>query len=135
MFAEVLVDVGDGLTEDAVDRRPGAGHGGIDGTHVVELVLDGCDFGIGAEDTWLEIIRDAVAPLLDGAAYQRREGDVRSLWRHARVSFPCRHADGRFHQDDVHSFEAQVYGRELVAYARGQYGSVLDEEGAVSSQA
>ena len=55
-----------GILEDAKDGGAAAGHGGIDGTKIVEPLLDGFYFWVEGKDALLEVVGQFVAPGLYG---------------------------------------------------------------------
>ena len=55
-----------GFLEDAEDGGAAAGHGCVDGTEIVELLLDGSYLRVECKDTLLEVIGQFVAPGLNG---------------------------------------------------------------------
>lgn len=74
---EVLSDV-NGLMEESEDGTAGTGHGGVDGTEVVESLLDGTDLGVDGEDAALKVVGEQVAPRLDGLHDDIAAADLRT---------------------------------------------------------
>ena len=125
----------DGTAEEAEDGGTAARHGGIDGSEVVESLLDGCNLGVQDEDALLEVVHQLLAPRLYGLADDvvatfggLRGGDERE-------GFLRRHRDVGTDYGDMVARQVEVYGLQPLADAFGVGGSAEDEEGAVGAKA
>ena len=64
-FSKMFIHIRYGLLENTENSRTGTGHGSIDSTHIIQLILDGSNFRMIKKDAMFKVIHDTILPLFN----------------------------------------------------------------------
>ena len=93
------------FAEQAEDTAAAAAHGGIHGSTLVEILLDGGYRGVLGEDAPFEVVLHEVGPLANGAQYARSQGMTGRAGTYAGVCLTGGDEIVGFDKHEIHSAE------------------------------
>ena len=122
--------------KEAEEGGAAAGHGGVKGAFVIELLLEGGKGGMCSEDRALEVIDKQIFPLGNIAPEDFLQGKLRYGGNDAAVGLGRRNGDAfRDHDPDPEPGEVEGKRFQDFAAAGAEHGRVVEEKGTVAAQA
>lgn len=125
---------GKGMAGDGEKSTSATGHGCVDGSLLIERVLDAGKLWMEREDASLKVVGQLMAPGGDRLPDDVAAALGRLLGCDEREGVASGDGDGRFDDDEVVGTEVDADGCELLADALCIGWLRLDEEGAVGSE-